>query len=118
MSRRPQLLLALTFPLLLIGCNPCEDEVLARFPSPTEDREVVLFRRNCGATTAYNWQLALTDPGSARFAQSVVFYVSEREPNGEGLIDWTSSDTVRVVGAPDTRFKKLPVVGDVHILYE
>ena len=51
-----------------LGCgwDPlCGNVELARHPSPDRKREVLVFQRNCGATTGYVTHVSLVDSGDA-----------------------------------------------------
>ena len=45
--------------LLLIGCAPCDNEIISTTPSPTGQYNAVVFHRGCGATTGFNTQLSI-----------------------------------------------------------
>ena len=55
--------------LLLVGVlaflleDLCGHEVLQRVPGPDSEREAVLYRTNCGATTEYVYSVAVQPPG-------------------------------------------------------
>ena len=44
------------------ACNPCENHVVRRIPSPDRERQAVVFGRKCGATTGYNTQVSVIPP--------------------------------------------------------
>jgi hypothetical protein len=42
-----------------LGANGCGNEVLSETPSPDRNRKVVVFQRDCGATTGFSTQASL-----------------------------------------------------------
>jgi hypothetical protein len=46
-----------------ISCTPaCENQVLQKVMAPDQGKVAVLFQRECGATTGFNWQVSIMRP--------------------------------------------------------
>ena len=56
MSRTITLIL---FALALSGCDMCENTIQKNILSPDGSKKIVIFTRDCGATTAYSSQISI-----------------------------------------------------------
>ncbi|MDR1276903.1 MAG: hypothetical protein LBL72_11080 [Candidatus Accumulibacter sp.] len=54
-----QLIAVLAISTVLAGCNSCENEISQTVASPSGKLKVVMFNRNCGATTGFNTQVSI-----------------------------------------------------------
>lgn len=55
----------LALPLLLSGCGLCENEVSQTVLSPSGKLKVLVFSRDCGATTGFNTQVSIIPSSDA-----------------------------------------------------
>jgi hypothetical protein len=102
---------------VLTGCGVCGDEVLRRWAGPEGEAEVLLVRRNCGATTGYSYLLAVVDSGRNAIGDRHIFYASDAPLRGEGLVEWLGPDRIRVNERSRTRFKRLDSIRGMGITY-
>ena len=82
----------------------CVNEIVRRTPSPNGRREVVLFQRNCGATTDFATNLSVVRTGSDIGARGNLFIADSYD--GRAALDtgfvirlsvqWLSNDSVLV----------------------
>ena len=52
--------------VLMVNCgrlDPCGNDVVARIPSPSGSQQVIVFERNCGATTGFSTQVSVLPRG-------------------------------------------------------
>lgn len=114
--------------LFVLGACGCENNILRELASPDGNLKVVMFDRNCGATTRHNLQLAITTSGESAI-DSPIFVVdrtsgqSTEAPSDdlESLVQvsWLSSSELLVRYNPELRvFTKQDQVGEVQIRYE
>ncbi|HEX4910077.1 MAG TPA: hypothetical protein VFV64_04875 [Permianibacter sp.] len=100
---------------LSIGCSPCEDRLLSRVLSPDETKEAVSFIRDCGATTAPAFHIALTVPGHQPSAENTVAIFDHTESIG---LRWEDSEKLHITADPNARkFRELGTYDDVAIFY-
>lgn len=103
--------------LSLAGCtgSECSNELLAEVASPDEIKKIVLFSRNCGATTGLNTQGTIlnrrdalpNEPGSAFIIDS-----------GSAKVSWAGDSKIVVTLERGARtFKKETSVRGVTIEY-
>lgn len=83
----------------------CGNEIVAEFPSPDGERRVVVFERDCGATTGFSTQAsllpvdeALPNDGGNVFAADTGHGSAPSGPGGgpELRVEWESADQVLV----------------------
>ena len=87
------------------SCNLCENRLLAEYPSPDGAQKIVVFVRNCGATTAYSTHASLVAANTRSVSGGGNVFVADHNhgeaPSGSGegpelRVRWISSDTVEL----------------------
>jgi hypothetical protein len=95
----------------------CGADNVRRIMAPDNHHKVIVFRKNCGATTAYSTQAVLL-PVWRPFilAFSNPFFVSAEEDHLD--VHWRDNDAVDVVFPKTLRtFRRDPKVDDIAIFY-
>jgi hypothetical protein len=95
----------------------CENGVLLDVLSPDGAREAIVFRRNCGATTAFSTQVSVLERrASLADEDSGNVFVSDGE--GRLSVTWTGAREL-LVRAPSTLriFRSESRMGDVVVRY-
>lgn len=79
-------------PLLLAGCteSDCSNEIISQSVSPDGTKKIVVFSRNCGATTGFN-------------TQGSILNQSEELPNEQGTAFIADKTTAKVSWSDDSR---------------
>jgi hypothetical protein len=105
----------------------CGNEVIAEYPSPSTKHRVVVFERNCGATTGFSTQAsilgieeALENEGGNVFAADTDRGAAPSGPGGGPSLSvtWETEDSVAFSYHPKTRvFRKEPEIGGVKVIY-
>lgn len=107
--------------LFLLGyqafSDMCANEVTAYKTSPDGQWKVVLFERNCGATTGYSTQISLLEATDSLANESGNVFVAEGQPITYALA-WESNSTVVVRGTGNRQFKKEPSLSGIKFRYE
>jgi hypothetical protein len=95
------LLLLLIVPLA--GCDLCGNDVLARYRAPDTSVEVVVFQRDCGATTGFSTQASIGEinAGTGNRPGNIFRAVRGRAPAGKGggpelRVRWIDNRTVEL----------------------
>jgi len=92
----------------------CANELLSEIRSPDGALKVVVFRRDCGATTAASIQASVVAVGAPVPLTRGNLFVADRE----FLITWTSPREIKVGYDPRARvFKSVARVDDVRASY-
>lgn len=95
--------------------SECVNEVRQTIISPDETKKVILFSRNCGATTAFNAQATIVGGDEALPDEPGNVFVSDK---GEVKISWKEDGGILVVCDSEVRFfKKEAVVRGIRIEY-
>ncbi|WAC21211.1 hypothetical protein OVA24_07420 [Luteolibacter sp. SL250] len=103
--------------LMLAGCDPaCENEISHDLPSPDGRHRVVVFSRDCGATTGSNTQATILPVGGQLAEEGGnVFSIDGQD---SARISWTQDGRLAVVIAGDAAiYKKEDSVAGVGIDY-
>ncbi|HEY0712497.1 MAG TPA: hypothetical protein VGF45_07475 [Polyangia bacterium] len=117
--------------LMNVKCNGeaffCENEEPTSYPSPSGRKKVVLFLRNCGATTPYVTNASVLDadvtlPDAEGNALSVRgAHVPSGAPDGgppDIVVEWVSDESVRLIAAPGLLvLDRKDRVGNVRVQY-
>jgi hypothetical protein len=80
---------AVGFALMGVPLWACENEVVERVPSPDGSREVVVFTRNCGATTDFSTQISILPAGGVLPSRSGNTYIASHQTRVE--VTWEGS---------------------------
>lgn len=121
-------MLVATFSLTLGACgDACSNEIVARVASPDENREAVMFQRDCGATTGFSTQVSILEKGEPLLGSGNTF----RADDGHGAaktgpwggswaeMEWLASDRLLIRYAAESRlFEQDESVSGVAISYE
>ena len=110
------LLPVLTTALALPGCmNPeCENEVREELVSPDGTYKLVIFSRNCGATTGPNCQASILPVGASLPDDGGNAFIFDREAK----VAWLDSKTLSVsVGGSARTFKREEAVQGIKLVY-
>jgi hypothetical protein len=100
-----QLLLALIALLVTSGCGLCGNEVLDRYRAPDNSVEVVVFERNCGATTPFSTQASIGEINDGTRNQSGTIFIATTDrgaaPAGKGggpelRVRWLDNRTIEL----------------------
>ena len=93
----------------------CGNSLLGEYPSPDRTRKLVVFQRDCGATTGFSTQASLLRGGSDLANEAGNVFVSDTNhgaaPSGPGGgpnlgVYWESPTVVRLSYHPATRVSK------------
>jgi len=132
---------ALLFGLLLLGgpaacIDPCGNDVLTETRSPDGRLKVIVFQRDCGATTGFSTQVSvissrepfLTAPTSFRSTQSGNVFVADtnrREaPSGPGggpvvQVEWLDAKHLKITHDRRARvFRSATSINGVNVEHE
>lgn len=81
----------ISFPLVLIlsGCSDmCSNQILQEVPAPDNKLEVVVFQRDCGATTGFSTQVSVVKSGEKLQNTSGDVFIADTDhgkaPSGPG----------------------------------
>ncbi|HAB17917.1 MAG TPA: hypothetical protein PLX89_19160 [Verrucomicrobiota bacterium] len=112
-----RLLASLTVCLTLAGClgSECVNEVSEVLESPDGTKKIVVFSRNCGATTGFNTQASIIETKQKLPDAGGNAFVVDK---GTAKVSWKKDGGVAVVFDRGVRvFKKEPAVSGVAIEY-
>lgn len=104
--------------LALVACGDigCENEVALRVPSPSGEKDAVIYSRNCGATTGFNTQLQIVSAGSQPRGSNAALVMDGTIPL---KLVWRSDSALMVTGIGQGRiFGKEPASNGVSLTYE
>lgn len=96
----------------------CEVTQHAALPSPDRSKQAVMFDVDCGATTGFNTQVAIS-PGGVEFDREATPPVLVMAGKWSLPIRWADDRSVLIRVPKDARFyKKLTSGGDVLVIYQ
>lgn len=101
----------------LAGClgTDCVNEVHQELVSPDGIKKIVVFSRNCGATTGINTQASVLGKSDKLPDEAGNAFVVDK---GSAKVSWKKDGGILVVIEPGARvFKKEPSVGGISIEY-
>jgi hypothetical protein len=75
--------------------DPCETEVVKTLPSPNGDRNLIVFHRDCGATTDFNTQISLL-PSGQRFSFDKFPAFFSVGGSYDLKVNWLSNDEIQI----------------------
>jgi hypothetical protein len=94
----------------------CGNEMLAEFASPDGTKKLVVYERNCGATSRYSTHASLIEPGAKLKNNPGDVFVAYSGPSLR--VRWDSPRSLLIQHHADVQvFKKEPRRGDVDIQY-
>jgi hypothetical protein len=109
--------------LLLFGVgyflfsDMCANTIVNASTSPNGKWKVVLFERNCGATTGFSSQISLIKADAELNNEAGNIYIADGYPKGYTL-KWESDTTVKLSGAYSKNYKKETQLNGVQFSYE
>ena len=107
--------------------NICGDEIIDEIPSPQGNQKVVVFQRDCGATTGFSTQASILEITQILKNESGNVFTSDTDhgaapygPRGGPTlaVAWRSKNSVRLSFHFKTRvFKRESKMGVIHVFY-
>ena len=95
----------------------CANTVITSRTSPNGKWKIVLFERNCGATTGFSTQISLMESSEKLSNKEGNIYIAEGYPKGYTL-KWESDTFVKISGAIAGSNKKLTQLNGIQFGYE
>lgn len=101
--------------LWFFGPSPCGNDLLAEIVSPDSTKKIVVFQRDCGATTGFSTQASLLDADEKLENEKGNIFEADTNhgaaPSGIGggpavTVVWDSGRSVVVVHHPNARLLK------------
>lgn len=112
---------------LLSGCSDaCQNQIISESISPDHEKSVVLFQRDCGATSAFTTQISILPPGEKPEGTGNVFVADDNHgaaPAGSWggpwvSVKWLDSNHLQVTYAKGSRvFDKTESIGGVTVSF-
>ncbi|RUT28025.1 hypothetical protein EJP77_18590 [Paenibacillus zeisoli] len=96
-----------------LASGMCGNQVISREAQPDGNKEFVVFKRDCGATTGYSYQLSLIQKGEPIDNSAGNVYVSDQEIKAV----WMDSETIHVIGVLSTNFKMVTEYKGIKVEY-
>lgn len=113
---RPALILA---PLVLVSCGigmPCENTPKSEAVSPDGLSRIVVFSRDCGATTGFNSQGTILPVGQPYPTEGGTVFITDQP---DAAVKWDQPNVITVKLKKGYRvFKQETIVGGITINYE
>ena len=125
--------------IIVVNCgrlDPCGNDVVARIPSPSGSQQVIVFERDCGATTGFSTQVSVLPRGEGLREQPSMWTATEAgnvlivdddhgaAPSGPGggpkvEVAWNGEREVVLTYHPRVRvFRALERVGNTGIRHQ
>jgi hypothetical protein len=114
--------------LLLSACSDvCQNQIFSETASPDHEKSVVLFQRDCGATSAFTTQISILPPGEKPEGTGNVFVADDDHgaaPAGSWggpwvSVKWLDSNHLQVTYAKGSRvFDQTENVGGVTVSFD
>jgi hypothetical protein len=111
----------------LFAPDMCGNEIISEFPSPEGNKKVVVFQRDCGATTGFSTQASILGNDQVLENESGNLFTSDTNhgaaPSSLGggpalSVEWKSKHSVLLSFHPNARvFKKEAEIDGVHVSY-
>lgn len=104
--------------LSLMSCgieSECENNIIGEFASPDGSKRIVLFSRDCGATTGFNTQAMLLKSGETLPDEAGNVFIIDQ---GSATVSWKDDSTVIVTFSGGPRKSKTEAeVGGIRFEY-
>lgn len=100
-----------------IGSDMCANTVESSQLSPDGKWKIVLFERDCGATTGFSSQISLLKANENLSNESGNVYTAEGEPRSY-TVKWQGNNLVKVTGPTSRGNLKLAELNGVRFSYE
>ena len=102
--------------LALSGCEPCANEIIFESVSPDGGSKIIVFSRNCGATTGPNTQATILKKNQSLPNDGGNIFILDQ---GEATVEWkTNTELVVTADASSRFFKKESAVNGITIVYQ
>ncbi len=122
-------LLAVTCVILQTGCSdPCGNEVVSETKSPDAKLKVVVFERDCGATTNFSTQISVVRSNQSLPSGGGNLFIGDDNHHAVPLgskgtmeikLNWESNSSLSVSYPKDAQvFLKKPTVAGVAVKYK
>lgn len=95
----------------------CANTIITSSTSPNKKWKVVVFERNCGATTGFSSQISLLKSNEELSNDAGNIYIAEGYPDGYNL-KWESDSLVIIKGSNSKSNKKISQLNGVKFDYE
>jgi len=105
----------------------CRNEIISEIPSPEGKLKVVVFQRDCGATTGFSTQVSILSGNQLLENEGGNLFISDTDhgaaPSGPGggpalAVTWQNENSVRMSYHQKTRvFKQESTVGGASVSY-
>ena len=96
--------------------NMCANTIVSTHASPNNEFKVVIFERNCGATSGFSTQISLLKENESLGNESGNLYISEGYPKGYNAI-WLTENSISILGITGKNYKREIKYNDVTINY-
>lgn len=102
--------------LALAGCEPCANEIISESLSPDGASKIIVFSRNCGATTGSNTQATLLKQNQSLPNDGGNIFVLDQ---GKAIVKWKTNMEILVTADASSRFfKRESAVNGVSFSYQ
>jgi len=95
----------------------CSNTPIENIASPDKNWEVILFERDCGATTDFSSQISLLQAGEKLQNEGGNIYIADGTSKNY-RINWISSSVVKITGNSRRIVKKITQLNGIHFVYE
>jgi len=95
----------------------CSNEIINTITSPDNKSKIILFGRNCGATTGFSTQISIVDNGETLGNEAGNIYIAEGRPSNYS-IKWKSNTSVFISEGSKEIFKQEASFNNINIVYE
>jgi len=102
--------------LAFAGCDLCSNDITSESVSPDGNRKIVIFSRDCGATTGFSTQATLLNKNESLPDDGGNIFILEQ---GEATAEWKNNTEILVrVDSSARFFKKESLLNGVTIFYQ
>ena len=95
----------------------CGNTIIKEIVSPNRNLKVVMFKRDCGATTGFSTQLSIIDASDNMGNESGNVYIVDGLSNKHD-VKWIDDSTISIQVGEGEIYKKLTTFKKVKIIYE
>ena len=114
--------------LLSFGCDLCDNRIVREMLSPNDSKRVVLFERDCGATTDFSTQISILPVGQQLGTSAGNIFVADAnhdivsvDSHGVMAVDitWKNDQEIEITYPTRARiFLKAPEYQGIRIVYK
>lgn len=106
--------LSMTYGLIKLGDYMCDNNELLRESNEKQDIDLIMYERNCGATTGFSYHLSVIDQGKKQKNTIGNIYISDEKYD----VEWRSNRSIAVKVNGGDEFKKIRRYKDITVYYE